>query len=485
MTLPESVQRYLVQQFLDGRRSAYLFADGRGVVVERGGALQGFGLEMVEVGAAIADRLSIFQGLIPNPQMRPDCLPRIEMPEGRSTDIYYGPAFSGSYVVFLDATEEAEREQRFQQRGNELALTLRALGWMVFERLTATRFVPLGPATSWFRALCGRVDGSVDLVEHFPFLDPFLVDAEAVWQEGGGRTLWSGIWIEQAAGREWSLEANATRLDDGRKLLVIQSIERRYKERQKILQQARSRSLDLERLRKEIDKKETLLHCIVHDLKGPLSAMVGSMSLVQSPELDSGRARQLLELGLEQARKQESMIQTILETFSAEMKSLQEFETVAEHAPDLLTCLRQSLDTFTPACVRRRISLDLNVDPLLPKVCKVVGVRSRLERVIANILENALRFSPDGGVVAVRVAPGEGEFRVTVEDEGPGVEREVEDALFQRFGGSSRSGGVAGLGLYFCRTTLELWGGRIAYEARSEGGSRFWFALPRARPAGG
>ena len=70
--------------------------------------------------------------------------------------------------------------------------------------------------------------------------------------------------------------------------------------------------------------------------------------------------------------------------------------------------------------------------------------------------------------------------RFTVEDEGPGVPEGLRDRLFQKFSQGGAKSGSAGLGLYFCRITVERWGGQIGYEPRESGGSRFWFRLKRA-----
>ena len=66
-----------------------------------------------------------------------------------------------------------------------------------------------------------------------------------------------------------------------------------------------------------------------------------------------------------------------------------------------------------------------------------------------------------------------------MDDQGPGVSSEVESSLFDKFSRDHRSGGKIGLGLYFCRVTVERWGGRIGYMPRAPVGSRFWFHLPR------
>jgi signal transduction histidine kinase len=113
---------------------------------------------------------------------------------------------------------------------------------------------------------------------------------------------------------------------------------------------------------------------------------------------------------------------------------------------------------------------------------KVVGEQSRLERVIFNLVENALRYSPAGAVVTVGVAQVESDVLVAVDDEGPGIPPDVLGTLFEKFAQGQGRQGKAGLGLYFCRMTVEHWGGSIGCTPRATGGTRFWFRLPKPTP---
>jgi CheY-like chemotaxis protein len=97
------------------------------------------------------------------------------------------------------------------------------------------------------------------------------------------------------------------------------------------------------------------------------------------------------------------------------------------------------------------------------------------------LLENALRYTPAGGRVTVGVE-NEGDFlKAFVDDEGPGLPQDLRpEQIFGLFMKGKQSGGKAGLGLYFCRITVERWGGRIGCVTLPEKGARFWFRLPRA-----
>jgi signal transduction histidine kinase len=110
----------------------------------------------------------------------------------------------------------------------------------------------------------------------------------------------------------------------------------------------------------------------------------------------------------------------------------------------------------------------------------VLGEETRLFRVLTNLVDNALRFSPSGGTVRITTSREGATVTVCVEDDGPGVSPDVLPHLFEKLArGRDRKGGT-GLGLFFCRITVENWGGAIGYERREAGGTRFWIRLKSA-----
>ena len=173
------------------------------------------------------------------------------------------------------------------------------------------------------------------------------------------------------------------------------------------------------------------------------------------------------------------MIRGILETFAAEVQALDSFETDAETAPDLRDCVREARAQLEPAFLTEGASLAVPEALLGGEPLPVVGRRDRLVRVLCNLLDNALRHGPRGGRVQLTLDEERGGVVVGVEDEGPGVPAELRASLFDKFAQGPAARGISGLGLYYCRLTVERWGGSIGCEDRPEGGARFWFRLPQ------
>jgi signal transduction histidine kinase len=113
-----------------------------------------------------------------------------------------------------------------------------------------------------------------------------------------------------------------------------------------------------------------------------------------------------------------------------------------------------------------------------------LGDRGRIEQVLVNLIDNAVKYSPDGGEVLVTTASSEAGVRVEVADEGMGIPLAEQGSVFEKFyrGDPQHRAvpGGTGLGLYICRELLRRMGGTIGVRSRPGEGSTFFFELPRA-----
>jgi CheY-like chemotaxis protein len=175
------------------------------------------------------------------------------------------------------------------------------------------------------------------------------------------------------------------------------------------------------------------------------------------------------------------MIREILNAFAADLQAGLHAERNVNFAPDLLSAAKEAASTLSPAFSAKGVRLLLNDKNLPQTTWRVQGEETRLRRIFTNLLENALRYTPANSSVTIGIED-EGPFlKAYVDDEGPGLPADLRPAeIFALFGKGRKNGGKSGLGLYFCRVTVERWGGSIGCSSLAEIGSRFWFRLPKA-----
>ncbi len=245
-----------------------------------------------------------------------------------------------------------------------------------------------------------------------------------------------------------------------------------------MLQKCRESNLNYQKLTKEVQKKEILIHCIIHDLAGQLTAIKCCFDLLSFQAL-TPKGIEYLQTGKKQAIKQEMLIKDVLNAFSAEVESLEAFTVDPEQSPNALACVKEVIEALEPNFNTNQMKLKLaaNINP--ERDWKVVGEKSRLDRVLTNLVENAFRHSPPNSTVTIDLQQQEKDILISVMDEGAGVPPEMANNLFKKFSQGRNKVGKAGLGLYFCRITIERWGGKIGYSPRPQGGSQFWARLSK------
>lgn len=360
-----------------------------------------------------------------------------------------------------------------------LASLLSDLDIAVFERDTQGTFTAISKTPKWLKEIwpeaekeqSGLAPGAA-----FLFLDDFLERVESFWHTPSDRQISSGVWTETAPdGTDHLLEAVAIFIEDRPLLLLrVPALQHTWP----IYQQAREQRLEYEQLIDEINKREVLLHCIVHDLSNPLAGIKGTLSLLESEEMDAADRNELLRIGLRQATKMQRLIQDILTTFASEVKPIVPTLIGADIAPNLMLSAREVAASLEATATLKGLTIQVLPAEDSDSV-KVIGETERLERVLFNLLTNAIRHSSPGQTIAIRIENEDDFVHVYIEDEGEGVPDDMVDSLFDRFSQGSHHNGQIGLGLYFCRITIENWGGAIGYQPREGNGASFWFKLPK------
>jgi signal transduction histidine kinase len=217
------------------------------------------------------------------------------------------------------------------------------------------------------------------------------------------------------------------------------------------------------------DTRRELVAWASHDLRTPLANM---QAMLEALEDGLGEPEEYVPVLLEQVRVLSLLVDDLFELARIDAGAL----TLEMHRLPVAPVVSSSLRGVEAEARSRHVTLAAEVeDDLTARFAP-----EKVERVLMNLLTNALRHTPSDGVVAVRVEPHAGEVRVAVEDTGEGLDAEAQERMFERFwrGDQSRSSRGAGLGLAIARGLVEAHGGRIWAEDREGGGARICFTLP-------
>ena len=221
--------------------------------------------------------------------------------------------------------------------------------------------------------------------------------------------------------------------------------------------------------------RQDLVANVSHDLRTPLTSL-------------RGYAETLLEGGLDDLEHREGFVRVIrdsavrLEALVEDILSLAELERPGARPRlegfDLRDAAERQVESFRPAAERAGITIEVTPGPALP----VSADRKRIEQVIANLLDNAVKYTERGGVT-VSLGADQDDAWCEVADTGEGIPREHQPRIFERFyrvdPARSREKGGTGLGLSIVKHVIALHGGDVTIESAPGKGSRFRFRIPR------
>ncbi len=251
--------------------------------------------------------------------------------------------------------------------------------------------------------------------------------------------------------------------------------EKRLHQEVTTLKSEKQRLEELQRLRQETTE------LIIHDLRNPLSAIAISLQMISLvlPEEVLKANSELLSIAQASTQRMQHLVDSLME-----ISRMDTGEASFEITTFSLKPMVEDLVQRTIVLANSKVKLDADIAPDLPMI---VADREKIERVLINLIDNALKYVPEQGRIQISAAQQNGDLQVCVSDTGPGIPPEDRERIFERFtqgtGQKIRRRGF-GLGLAYCRLAIERHGGRIWVEEPAEGpGSRFIFTLPLRIPS--
>jgi two-component system phosphate regulon sensor histidine kinase PhoR len=234
---------------------------------------------------------------------------------------------------------------------------------------------------------------------------------------------------------------------------------------------------DITELRRVESMRRDFVANASHELKTPLTAIRGFAERLAEADLQEPRAAQSVEVILANAKRLGALVEDLLELSRVEGGSA----PVHLEIVDAADVARRLLRELEP----RLRAGELMAEVEAKGEARVRADRRGLEQVLANLLDNAIKYTPPGGQIRVRAVDASADrMRIEVEDTGIGIPRKDLPRIFERFyrvdPGRSRALGGTGLGLAIVKHWIQAQGGQVGVESQPGRGSRFWIELPRS-----
>jgi signal transduction histidine kinase len=230
---------------------------------------------------------------------------------------------------------------------------------------------------------------------------------------------------------------------------------------------------------KEYEKlKSDMISLMSHELRTPLTSINGFAELLTADETVPAQAREFVSIIANESQRMSRMINTFLSVTQLQRKDKQEVLKIPLRLDEVV---RETIASLQPVAKKKRIRL---LEQPAHRIPPVAADKSLITQAVKNLVNNAIKYSPERTTVTVSTALEAEAVRVCVEDRGFGIPSEAKERVWDKFyrvvrAGQEKDEESTGLGLSFVREVVEQHGGRVDLDSEEGRGSRFSFTLPR------
>jgi len=227
--------------------------------------------------------------------------------------------------------------------------------------------------------------------------------------------------------------------------------------------------------RKELDSlRDDMIAMIYHDLRSPLGNIVSSLEMLDGMLLSSDESiRSMLTIANNSTGRIQRLINSLLDINRLESGH----QIVDQQTVDPVELIQEAIRDVEPGAAGRRQKIETKLPAALPLIWVDVDM---IHRVLINLLENAIKFTPSEGRIEIGAEPDGVFLKLWISDNGPGIPASDQDRIFDKFTrlrGKDKPGGL-GVGLAFCKLAVQGHGGQIWVESQVDKGTTFFITLP-------
>lgn len=304
---------------------------------------------------------------------------------------------------------------------------------------------------------------ALKLVREKEFDIPFIITSGKISDD-------TAVMAMKAGAADYIMKDNLARLGPAVARELQEASVRR--EREKATNTLRQREEELRVLKKLDQLKDEFVGMVSHELRTPITVILGALSTVitEDNKLSRRQIKELVGDAYYEAELLNDLLANLLELARAQANMLQ----IAEEPVNI----KETIDFVIGKLKQQAKSREFSVD--CPESIIVIADRVRVQRILHNLLDNAIKYSPPGSKIAVSVKTKSNEVIIGIKNEGRGISKEHQGRLFEPFQRIQQPDVKTvgtGLGLVVCRRLAEAHGGRIWVESESEQGATFYFTL--------
>lgn len=217
---------------------------------------------------------------------------------------------------------------------------------------------------------------------------------------------------------------------------------------------------------------------VYHDIRSPLSNIASSLEVLSTLPVcaQDATAQSMVEIALRSTERIQRLIDSLLD-----IHRLEAGQTIGKRKPtSMRTLVHEAIEVVLPTAKIKNLKLSPQISSRLPPA---LADSDMIRRVLINLLENAVKFTPEQGKIQVRVQLSGEMLLTSIKDTGPGIAPSDQERIFEKFTRLNSPDGSRGLGLglAYCRLAVQSHDGRIWVESQPGEGAVFKFTLPAAR----